>query len=303
MHDLQLPPGLRYTPRADRVRMLRAAIDSGEPVVLPGVVSAVTALQAEQTGFKAGYLSGAGLSNFDYAVPDIGLTGLAEVAEQTRRITAATTLPIIVDADTGYGGPLSVLKTMRELQAAGAAGIQLEDQQIPKRCGHFAGKKLVDAAEMVAKIRAAVLGREDGTIIVARTDAASVEGLDAAIARAKAYSEAGADVIFVEAPRSTEELRRVAYTLRGVKLLANVVEGGLTPQLSVTDLHKLGFSIALFANAVTRVMLKASAEAFEILLRDGSSNGLNERMLDWDSRQRLVGLKLADAFEDALRVD
>lgn len=297
----EFPPGLRSVDRATKVATLRAEFERPGPLVLPGVVTALTALQAERAGFTACYLTGGGLANLEYALPDVGLTGLGEVAAQARRITAATSLPVVVDADTGYGAPLAVLRTVQELQDAGAAGIQLEDQQVPKRCGHFDGKRLVDTGEMVAKIRAALAGRQGDTVIVARTDAAAVEGIDAAIARARAYHDAGADVLFVEAPRSVSELTRVAEDLNDAILMVNVVEGGLTPQLSATELGKLGFGVVLYANTVMRVMAKAAADAFDTLAREGTTDNLADLMLDWSSRQALVGLDLADQFEDSLR--
>jgi 2,3-dimethylmalate lyase len=299
--DSDFPSALRSVDRAARVAALRDALSANGPLVLPGVVTALTALQAERAGFKACYLTGAGLANFEYALPDIGLMGLSDVTAQTRRAAAATSLPIIVDADTGYGGPLAVLRAVQELQVAGAAGVQIEDQEIPKRCGHFDGKRLVTTDEMVAKIHAAVTAREADTVIIARTDAVAVEGINAALERALAYHQAGADLLFVEGPRSLEELKQVANVLRGAQLMVNVVEGGRTPEMAASDLGALGYSVVLFANTVQRVMAKAAAEALEVISREGTTVTLSGAMLDWVSRQELVGLDLADRLEDGFR--
>jgi len=185
----------------------------------------------------------AGVSNLMFGLPDLGFLGLTDLVRHTRMLTTVTKLPIVVDADTGFGGPLAVFRAMRELQEAGAAAIQLEDQVAPKRCGHFDGKSLVACSEMVAKISAACDARESGTVLIARTDAIAVEGLEAAMDRARTYSEAGADVIFVEAPRSLAELKAIGSELGDLCLMVNVVEGGQTPELSVRLYAESGYSL------------------------------------------------------------
>lgn len=295
------PAGLRQVDRAARVAALRAAIAAPQPLVLPGVVTAMTALQAERAGFQACYLTGAGVANFEYGLPDVGLIGLTDIADQLDRVCAATTLPVVVDIDTGYGGPLAVMRTVQVVQRAGAAGIQLEDQEMPKRCGHFDRKRVVTVDEMVAKVHAATSACENGTVVIARTDALSVEGTEAAIHRAHAYREAGADVLFVEAPGSEEDLEKIATSLAPAPLVVNIVEGGRTPELDAATLGRMGFSIVLYANALMRVMARAAEDALTTLRADGTTRGLHDRMLDWASRQALVGLDEADRLEDRFR--
>lgn len=299
----QQHPGLRGHPRAERVATLRAALQRGRPLVLPGVATGLMGRQVQRGGFEACYLTGAGVANVEFGLPDVGLIGLAEVAEQVRRVASATTLPLVADADTGYGGPIAVMRTVRQLEEAGAAGIQLEDQAIPKRCGHFDRKKLVPVEEMAAKIDAARAARTDGTVLIARTDARGVEGFDAAIARAKVYAAAGADVLFVEALESIGELKAMPIAVPGIPLVVNVVEGGRTPELSVAELGGLGYRVVLFANLLMRVMARAAGDALEHLREYGSSTGLKASMLDWEERQELVGLGVVDDLEDRFRAN
>jgi carboxyvinyl-carboxyphosphonate phosphorylmutase len=269
---------------------LRARLAKPEILVVPGVVDALSARLAEEAGFPAVYLTGAGLANAQFGLPDLGLIGLAEVAAHTARIAEAVDVPLIVDADTGYGNALNVRRTVRELERAGAAALQLEDQVSPKRCGHFAGKEVIPRDEMVQKIRAAVEARRDpDTVIIGRTDALALEGIEGAIARARAYRAAGADVIFVEAPLNRDQLARLPKEI-DAPLLVNQVEGGRTPLLSARELEALGFRIALYANTLLRVALFAVRDALATLATDGSSDRLRERMLDWDERQRLARL-------------
>ncbi len=302
MSDLPpLPPGFRADDRPARVAALRAAIAADEPLVMPGVANALTALQVEQAGFQAVYLTGAGVSNVEYGVPDIGLIGLTDMAEAIRRIALTTTIPLVVDADTGYGGPLSVWRTVQVYENAGAAALQIEDQEMPKRCGHFDRKKIVSTDEMCAKLEAALQARQHDTVVIARTDALAVEGLDGALARGRAYADAGADVVFIEAPPTVEDCRTVTETLSDVPLLLNVVEGGKTPELTAEEAGALGYDIVLFANALQRVMAQAATEALAELRAAGTTQGLLDRMLDWKTRQALVGTDRADALEDHLR--
>ncbi|MFC5753667.1 isocitrate lyase/PEP mutase family protein [Actinomadura rugatobispora] len=275
----------------ERRAALRALLASGRTVIAPGVTDAAGLRLVEEAGFELAYLTGAGLANAQFGVPDVGLISQREVADHVQRLAGATGLPLVVDADTGYGGPLSVMRTVRLLDAAGAAAIQLEDQVLDKRCGHFDEHHLVSAAEMTGKIEAAVAARgATGPLIIARTDARGVLGLDAAIDRARAYAAAGAEVIFVEAPRTVEEMRTIGRELAGVPLVANIVEGGKTPELSVAELEELGFGVALFANYLMRSMMHAGRDALAHLRAKGETRSRAELLLPWADRQSLFGL-------------
>jgi methylisocitrate lyase len=273
-----------------RPATLRARLAQPQILVAPGAADAMTARIIERAGFDAVYLTGAGLANASFGLPDLGLTTMTEVVAQVQRIADAIGVPLIVDADTGYGGALNVVRTVRELERAGAAAIQLEDQVNPKRCGHFEGKEVVPTAEMVQKIAAAVYARQDpDLVIVARTDARAVEGFEAAVERSRAYAAAGADVIFFEAPVSLDELRQAPRSIPA-PLLANMVEGGKTPLLSAAELEALGYRVVIFANAAQRVAAKAVQDAMRVLRHEGTTQPLLDRMLTWDERQRLVDL-------------
>ncbi|MGZ4493368.1 MAG: isocitrate lyase/PEP mutase family protein [Nocardioides sp.] len=278
----------------ERRTALRAAVSAsttGTPLVLPGVTDALGARLVEGAGFTAAYATGAGLANAGYGIPDIGLISLGEVVDHAGRLTEATRLPLIVDADTGYGGPLAAMRTVRLLERAGAAAIQLEDQEMPKRCGHFDDHALIPAGHMQTKIAAACEARTDeGLVIIARTDARSVHGIDEAISRARGYVEAGADAIFVEAPRTVEELALVGRELAGVPLVVNVVEGGKTPELSLEEYVELGFGIVLFANYLMRSMHRAGREALAHLKARGETGSRAGQMASWSERQELFGL-------------
>jgi methylisocitrate lyase len=283
--------------RAHLRSLLRARRLQPRLLVAPGAADAITARIIEEAGFEAVYATGAGIANASLGVPDIGLTTLSEAVSQVQRIADAVHVPVIADADTGFGGPHNVVRTVRELERAGAAAIQLEDQVFPKRCGHFEGKEVVATAEMCQKIRAARYARGDpDLVLIARTDARAVEGFSSAVERCRAYVAAGADVIFFEAPRSLEELRQLPQTI-AAPLLANMVEGGQTPLLDAAELEALGFRIVLFANTALRVALKAVQEAMRTLRAEGGTRSLLERMLAWEERQRLVGLPEFEALE------
>jgi len=246
---------------------LRAALRSERPLQVAGVIHAYAAILAEHAGFRALYLSGAGVANASYGVPDIGLTTLEDVLMDVRRITGATKLPLLVDADTGWGNPAG---TVREMIRAGAAGIHLEDQVEAKRCGHLAGKKLVTAAQMVARIQSARAGRTDPHfVIMARTDAAAVEGLAAAIARAILYRDAGADMIFAEALTTLEEFRTFTHAVK-IPVLANITEFGKTPLFTTRQLHAAGVRLALYPLSGFRAMNAAALKVFATLRRDGT---------------------------------
>jgi len=274
-----------------RPSSLRTRIAQGGIIVAPGVYDALTASLAASAGFEALYLSGAGIAYTKLGQPDIGLVSLSEVADTLAHVCERVDAPVIVDADTGYGNALNVQRTVRLFERAGAAAIQIEDQTFPKRCGHLADKSVVPAREMAGKIRAAVDARaSEDTIIIARTDAAAVEGFEAAVERAHRYREAGADVLFVEAPRTREQLGAIAKALGGsAPLMANMVEGGQTPILSGPELEAIGFRIVIFPGAIVRAVAHAAQDFFDILRRDGTTDAFRNRMFDFDALNRLVG--------------
>ena len=276
---------------------LRQAISDRRALLVPGAANALTARIIEDQGFEAIYLTGAGLANTELGVPDIGLVSLTEVARATAAIAGATTLPLIVDADTGFGNAINVAHAVRTLERAGAAAIQLEDQTFPKRCGHFAGKELIPGAEMVGKVKAAVDARSSADcLVIARTDARAVEGLEAAIARAESYAEAGADATFVEAPESLAELAEIPRRL-GVPQVANMVVGGKTPLVTRDELAAMGFGLVLYANAALQASVLAMQEVLGALRRDGSLAAVGNRLVSFAERQRLVGKAEWDALE------
>jgi 2-methylisocitrate lyase-like PEP mutase family enzyme len=269
----------------------RARLSHPPIVVAPGVYDALTALIAEQAGFGALYVSGAAIAYSRLGRPDIGLVSMSEVIDTVTLIRDRVGADLIVDADTGFGNALNVERTVRLMERAGANAIQLEDQGFPKRCGHLDGKALVAAAEMVGKIKAAVDARSSGeTLVIARTDAVAVEGFEAAVERAHLYAEAGADVLFVEAPRERQQLAAVAKSLgNAAPLLANMVEGGKTPPLSAGELQELGFAIVIFPGAIARVLAKAASEFYGSLATHGSSQPFRPRMLDFAALNALIG--------------
>lgn len=261
-------------------------------VVAPGVYDPFTALVATQAGFATLYVSGAAIAYTRLGRPDIGLVSMTEVTETLALIRDRVEVHLIVDADTGYGNALNVIRTVREFERAGADAIQLEDQDFPKRCGHLDGKALIPAPEMCGKIRAAVDTRHSAeTLIVARTDAVAVEGFDRAIERAAMYREAGADVLFVEAPRTHDDLARVASTLGGggLPLLANMVEGGKTPTLPAAELEAMGFALVIFPGAIVRALGFMASEFYGSLAAHGSNEPYRNRMLDFTGINELVG--------------
>lgn len=249
---------------------LRAAMHAERPLQLVGAINAYCALLAERAGFRALYLSGAGVANASYGLPDLGLTTLNDVCEDVRRISAATPLPLLVDADTGWGAAFMIARTIRELIRAGAAGCHIEDQVQAKRCGHRPGKALVSGEEMADRIKSAVDGRtDDEFVIVARTDALAGEGLQAAIERASLYVEAGADVIFAEAVGTLEEYKRFTKAV-AVPVLANITEFGKTPLFTVSELDEAGIGLIIYPLSAFRVMSKAASAVYEVLRRDGT---------------------------------
>jgi len=257
----------------------------------PGVYDAFTALLAEQAGFEALYLSGASIAYTRLGRSDIGLVSFAEVRDTLSAITERVSRPVIVDADTGFGNALNTWRTVREFERAGAAAIQLEDQTAPKRCGHLDGKSLVSADEMVGKLHAAIDARRSAdTLIVARTDAVAVEGFEAALERAERYVEAGADVLFVEAVRSEEQMRIVCDRFAArVPLLANMVEGGKTPDRSVAELAAIGYRLAIFPGGTARAVAHALQAYFASLHARGGNRENRTRMLDFGGLNALIG--------------
>jgi 2-methylisocitrate lyase-like PEP mutase family enzyme len=269
---------------------LRARLNRKPIVVAPGVYDAFTALVATQAGFATLYVSGAAIAYTKLGRPDIGLTGMSEVAETVTLIRDRIDAHLVVDADTGYGNALNVVRTVRTFERAGASAIQLEDQDFPKRCGHLDGKGLIPADEMVGKIKAALDTRvSPDMLVIARTDAVAVEGFGQAIERATRYREAGADVLFVEAPKTREELARVAQALPGVALLANMVEGGKTPPLPAAELESLGFALVIFPGGIVRALGRMAADYYGSLAANGTTEPFRNQMLDFDGLNRVIG--------------
>jgi len=264
-------------------------------IQIPGAPNALAGKMLEQAGFDAVYLSGAAFSASVLGLPDVGLFTLTELAQQTAYLTRSVDIPVIVDADTGFGDALNVERTVIELEAAGAAAIQLEDQQLPKRCGHLSGKTLVTPAEMSAKVRAAVKARRDpDLVILARTDARGVEGLDEAIDRAKRYLDAGADWIFPEALASREEFETFAKEV-SAPLIANMTEFGQSPLLSLNELADLGYAAVLYPVSLLRVAMRAMEEAIVAIRRDGHQESILPKM---QTRQELYDLLGYEDYED-----
>jgi len=256
----------------------RAAIESERPLQVIGAINAYSALLAARSGFRAIYLSGAGVANASFGLPDLGVTTLNDVCEDVRRITGASELPLLVDADTGWGAALSIARTTRELIRAGAAAMHLEDQVQAKRCGHRPGKALVAREEMVDRIRASVDARTDtGFVVMARTDAHAVEGQQAAIDRAASYVEAGADMIFAEALTSLEEYRQFTRAV-SVPVLANITEFGRTPLFTVAELRDAGLRLVLYPLSAFRAMSRATIAVYDAIRRDGSQRLVVDQM-------------------------
>jgi 2-methylisocitrate lyase-like PEP mutase family enzyme len=271
-------------------------------VTVPGAANALFARVIEDVGFEAVYVTGAGIANMLIGAPDVGLTTMTEVRDTVAAIAEAVSIPIIVDADTGYGNAVNVVRTVRALERAGAAGIQLEDQVFPKKCGHFAGKEVIAPGEMVQKIKAAVDARHDPSLqIIARTDAYAVEGLERTLDRARGYIAAGADATFVEAPTTLAELARIPKEL-AVPQVANIVFGGKTPDPGRAKLAELGFSIVLYANAALQAALKASYDVLRTLKSEGSLETVADRLASFEERQRVVAKDEWDAREARYRV-
>ncbi|MFB2584448.1 isocitrate lyase/PEP mutase family protein [Herbiconiux liukaitaii] len=270
---------------------LRALLaDTSAPLVVPGAGTPLEALAAERAGFQAVYLSGYAIAAWRHGLPDIGLLGVGEAVDALTATARVTGLPIIADADTGYGDATSVWANVRLLEAAGAAAIQIEDQVWPKKCGHMVGKEVIDADEAVRKIATAVEARRDpDTVIIARTDSLAPLGLDEALSRAERFRTAGADVVFVDAPSSLDELGRIGSTLAG-PIMANMSEGGLTPALSADEFHALGFQLVIFPTTPLRVAVRSMEDFLADLRRNGDSRSWRDRMHGLDELNELVRL-------------
>ena len=272
---------------------LRERLQQNEILVAPGVYDGLTSAIASEAGFEELYLSGAADAYTRIGRPDIGLTSVSEMTDTMALIRDRIDLPVIVDADTGFGNALNAQRTMRFYERAGASALQVEDQTFPKRCGHLSDKSLVPASEMAGKIAAMADARKSSeTLIIARTDAIAVEGFNAALDRANAYVEAGADVLFIEAPRSGDELREIPQHFNGrVPLLANMVEGGATPLKGAVDLEELGYSIVIFPGGIVRALAKTAGEYYSSLKTNGSNRPFAERMFDFDGLNDRIGTK------------
>ena len=272
--------------------MLKNKLSEGF-ILAPGIYDALTGLIAAKAGAVAVYLSGASIAYTRFGRSDIGLVSVSEVHDTLAAITDRIDIPVIVDADTGFGNALNVQRTVRQFERVGASAIQLEDQSFPKRCGHLAGKTLVSKNEMVGKIKASLDARKnENTVIIARTDARAVEGLDAAFDRAAAYRDAGADILFIEAPQSLEEMKNITATFGNeLPLLANMVEGGKTPNASATELEDIGYHLAIFPGGAVRAIAHHLSAYYSGLLRDGNNKKFSEKMYDFDGLNEVIGTK------------
>lgn len=276
----------------------RNLLSQPEILVVPGAADALTARIIEDVGFGAVYASGAGIANAQYALPDIGLLTMTEMIKPIRRMVEAVTIPVIADADTGYGNAVNVTRTTRVYEDAGVAAMQLEDQVTPKKCGHFNGKEVVSTEEMVQKIRAAVTARKT-MLIIARTDSLATHGIEEAIARANQYARAGADLLFVEAPTQRDQIAELPKRITA-PLLFNMTEGAKTPIISHDDLYAMGYRMVIHPNLPMRVAARAMQSALAVLQKARSSELLIPSMLEWNERQRLVRLPEWEALDHEL---
>lgn len=268
---------------------LKARLQQDSALLCPGVYDAFSAAMAAEAGFEAIYLSGAAMAYTLLGKPDIGLLSLHEVADVMFRIRERVTVPVVADGDTGWGNAINVQRTMRVLERAGASAVQLEDQGFPKRCGHLKGKSLIPTGEMVGKIYAALDAR-DKTLVIARTDAIAVEGFERALDRGEAYLEAGADVVFVEAPENDEQMQGIVKRFgKRVPLMANMIEGGRTPLKSLQELEAIGFRLVIFPAGVVRALAKTVQEYYAVLKANGTSASMMPRMFDFVGLNEVIG--------------
>ncbi len=273
-----------------KTTMLRQMMTGKQIVVAPGAHDALTAKIIEQVGFSAVYMTGYGQAASHLGKPDVGLLTLTEMVARASNIVEAVNVPVIADADTGFGNAVNVMRTLREYEKAGVAAIQLEDQVAPKKCGHMTGRQVVSKEEMVGKIKAAADVRTDPDLmIIARTDARTVHGIGEALERAKAYEEAGADILFIESPESVEEMKQITTSFK-VPVLANMVEGGRTPFLPVQDLQGLGYDLVIFPTASTYLVTKALTRLMTVLKDTGTTASLIPEMITFEEFNDLIGL-------------
>ena len=288
---------------AERRRTFRRICEARTALIVPGAGNALTARIIDDAGFKAVYVTGAGIANTYLGAPDIGLVTLTELAATTAAIAEITDNPLIVDIDTGFGNALNTYRTVRVIERAGAAAVQIEDQVFPKKCGHFEGKAVIPLEEAISKIHAAVDAREDDNLlIIARTDARSVEGFEAALDRASAFIEAGADMTFVEAPRDADELREITRRL-SVPQVANMVVGGRTPLTPQSELQDMGYSIVLYANTPLQAAMRAMSDVLAALHIDGDVARVIDRLAGFEERQRLVAKEEYDVLDVRYAID
>lgn len=284
-----------------KTSQLRALLAQPNILIAPGAADALTARLIQEAGFDAVYATGAGIANTQFALPDIGLLSMTEMIEHIRRIVDAVDVPVIADADTGYGNPLNVQRTVREYEHAGVAAIQLEDQVSPKKCGHFSGKEVIGTEEMIQKLRAAVAARRDpDLVLIARTDSFAIHGYDEAVTRSKLYAANGADVIFFEAPTNREQIARLPQDIPA-PLLFNMTEGAKTPMFNASELQDLGFKIMILPNTALRIAMRAVQESLAILKSEASSASLLPRMMDWQERQRIVRLHEYETLDQTFK--
>ena len=269
--------------------VLRKMVSEGQILVAPGAHDALTARVIEKTGFNAVYMTGYGQAASHLGCADVGLLSLTEMVDRARNIADCVDIPVIADADTGFGNAINVMRTVRMYEAAGVAAIQLEDQVAPKRCGHMLGREVITKDEMVGKIKAAVDARSGDMMIIARTDARTVYGIDEALERGKAYEEAGADIVFIESPENVEEMKLINETI-SIPTLANMVEGGRTPLLDNSELEKLGFNLVIYPTASTYVTSKAMMDLMENLKSAGTTAGIMDQMVTFSQFNELIGL-------------
>ncbi len=281
-------------------KTLREITGRRSAVLAPGAPNAMFARIIEDLGYEVVYVTGAGIANMRVGVPDIGLATMDDIASTVAQIADAVDLPLIADADTGFGNALNTYRTVRVYERAGAAAIQLEDQDFPKRCGHFAGKSVIPAAEMAQKVKAAVDARRNAdTMIIARTDAIATEGFNAAMDRARLYIESGADMTFVEAPVGREQMAGIGEL--SVPQVANIVFGGKTPEVPQAELAQMGFSLVLYANAALQAAARAANEVLGALKSTGSLESVRDRLATFEERQRVVSKPMWDALEERYR--
>ena len=272
-------------------KVLRKILAEERTILVPGCYDAFSAKILKQAGFKVIYMSGSAVTASLTGMPDVGVLTMTEMVNQARNIVNATDLPVICDADNGYGNPINVVRTVKEYERVGVAGIHIEDQVAPKKCGHFEGKQVISAEEMVKKIEAALYAREDKDfLLIARTDARTVVGLEEALKRARLYADAGADMIFLESPLSMEELKILSGTLHDVWLLVNMVEGGKTPVLAFEELEKLGFKIVLYPTSGIRAVAKTLQEVAAHLYDDKYPRAFEDKLITFEGSNRITGL-------------